>query len=81
MKMYNSSMESTIDNVTVTIPRPLLAGLARVTASLTERMHELLEKNTENIISEAEKKELESLVRLSQLDQIVTLALHSSKNP
>ncbi len=66
---------------TVAIPRSILAGLAGVSASFTERMHELLGKNTEGTISNGEKRELEVLVRVAQLDQIVTLALQLPNEP
>jgi hypothetical protein len=66
---------------TVPIPRSVLAGLAGVSASFTGRMHELLEKNTEGTIGADEKRELEVLVRVAQLDQVVTLALQLPNRP
>ena len=60
---------------TITLPRPLLEGLSGISASFTERMHELLEKNSDGTISANEKRELEVLVRVAKLDQVVTLAL------
>jgi hypothetical protein len=63
------------DTVTVTFPRPVLTGLAGISASITDRLHALLEKNTEGVINATEKQELEGLVRIAQVDQIVTMAL------
>lgn len=39
------------------------------------RMHELLERNTEGSLSETERIELESLVRMAQFAQILAMAL------
>ena len=69
------------DNDTVAIPRPILAGLSGVSASFTERMHELLEKNSEGTIGVSEKRELEVLVRVAKIDQVVTLALQLPSGP
>ena len=68
-------MDTQDDNITITIPRPVLAGLSGISASFTNRMHELLEKNSEGTISAGERRDLELLVRVAQLDQVVTLAL------
>ena len=72
-------MDTTSD--TISLPRPVLEGLSGVSASFTERMHELLEKNSDETISASEKRELEVLVRMAKLDQAVTLALQLPKRP
>jgi hypothetical protein len=74
-------MVSPNDNITLTLPRPILAGLSGVSASFADRMHGLLDKNSDGTISAQEKSELEALVRIAQLDQIVTLALQHSSVP
>jgi len=42
---------------------------------MTDRMHQLLEKNTDGDLRVHEKVELESLVRIAELGQIAALAL------
>lgn len=43
--------------------------------SLTERMHELLERNTDGLLSPTELEELQTLVRISQFGQILAMSL------
>jgi len=74
-------MDTQGDNITITVPRPVLTGLAGVSASFTNRLHELLEKNTEGTIDAGERRELDLLVRVAQVDQVVTLALQLPKEP
>ena len=68
-------MNTTMDLVTIKVPRAFIDGLAEESASSTERMHALLERNTEGTITQAEHWELKFLVRLAKIGQILNLGL------
>lgn len=61
------------DSVVLTIPRALLPDLSRLATELNDRMHELLERNTDGTLSDAERLELEQLVHMAQFAQIVNM--------
>lgn len=61
--------------VTISVPRHLLAQISQLSSGLADRMHELLERNTDGQLSPTEKSELETLVRVAEFGQIVSLAL------
>ena len=63
------------DPVTISIPRNILASIVELSLEMTDRMHQLLEKNTAGDLRPREKVELESLVRIQELAQITALAL------
>ena len=47
--------------------------------ALTERMHELLERNTDGTLSATERAELETLVHMAQFSQMVATAIRASQ--
>jgi hypothetical protein len=59
--------------ITLTIPPHVAAELPRLSAELNERMHELLERNTDGALSTIERRELDSLVRMAGFGQILEL--------
>lgn len=67
-------MAAPSDVLTLTIPRSMVPALPAFAESLNERMHELLEKNTDGTLPESERVELESLVQMAQFAQIVSMA-------
>lgn len=67
-------MSAPADVVTITLPRSLLPELPAFASALDDRMHELLERNTEGTLGDAERAELESLVRMAQFAQILAMA-------
>lgn len=67
-------MGSPADFVTVTLPRSIVPELPTFVSTLNDRMHALLERNTEGTLSESEHAELESLVQMAQFAQILTMA-------
>lgn len=69
------------DPVTLSVPRAVLSGIVSLSAELTDRMHELLERNTNGELNAIEKAELESLVRMAQFGQIVSMALECKGSP
>jgi hypothetical protein len=63
------------DSVTFTLPRSAVPEVIALSRHLLDRMHELLEQNTEGTLSEDRRDELESLVELAQFGQLVSTAL------
>ena len=68
-------MIQTADPVTFSVPRTVLSHIAQLSEELTDRMHALLERNTDGQLSSTEKAELEALVRIAEFGQIVSMAL------
>jgi hypothetical protein len=67
-------MGSPSDVVTITLPRSLMPELPIFANALNDRMHDLLERNTEGTLSESERVELEGLVQMAQFAQILAMA-------
>jgi len=74
-------MASSTDAITITLPRSAVGDVVALSASLTERMHDLLERNTDGALSAVERAELETLVEMAQFGQIVSMALQSAIKP
>jgi hypothetical protein len=68
-------MTQITDPITFSVPRNLLTDIVRLTDDLTDRMHELLEANTDGALTPSERAELETLVRMAEFGQIVSTAL------
>jgi hypothetical protein len=66
-------MGSSADVVTITLPRSIVPELPTFASALNDRMHGLLERNTEGTLSESERVELDSLVQMAQFAQIFTM--------
>lgn len=65
------SVES--DEISVTLPRSVVAEFPALSADLTTRMHALLERNTDGLLNATEREELETLVRMSEVAQILSM--------
>lgn len=74
-------MVKAVDPITVSIPRTVLSDIVELSAELTDRMHELLERNTDGKLGRIEKAELETLVRMAEFGQIVSMALGQQVKP
>lgn len=70
---------SSADAITFTLPRSVLPELPSLAQSLNDRMHELLERNTEGALSEIERAELEALVQMAHVVQIFAMAAQGVK--
>lgn len=64
------------DPITISVPRTILSGIVELSAELRDRMHELLERNTDGALSPVERSELETLVRMAEFGQLVALAMN-----
>ena len=60
--------------ITLTFPRSVMGDFTSISKSLVDRMHELLEQNTDAPLVGLEREELETLVRMAQFSQIVAVA-------
>lgn len=70
-------MSDDSDQVTFTIPRQAWSALAELPPEKTRRMHELLYRNTDDLLKPEEKRELEALVDLFNFGQLIREAIQS----
>ncbi len=71
-------MHGASDDITLTLPRSVVPDVVSLADSLTDRMHALLERNTDGALSSVERAELETLVQMAQFGQILSMALRRS---
>ena len=69
------------DPVTFSVPRAVLSDIVQLSQELNDRMHELLERNTDGQLGPTERSELETLVRMAQFGQIISSALMRQNTP
>jgi hypothetical protein len=74
-------MHQTADPVTVSVPRTLLSGVVELSRELSDRMHELLERNTDGQLGAMEKSELETLVRMAEFGEILSAIFQPPRVP
>jgi hypothetical protein len=74
-------MSQAAESVTVTLPRSAVGDVLALSDALTDRMHELLERNTDGNLTAVERAELETLVKVSQFGQILSMALKAAVQP
>jgi hypothetical protein len=74
-------MSAAAGAVTLTLPKSAIPDMVSLSATLLERMHELLERNTDGVLSAVEREELDTLVQMAQFGQIVSLALKRPTTP
>jgi hypothetical protein len=67
--------------ITFTLPRSAVGDMLALSATLLDRMHELLERNTDGLLSAIEREELDTLVRMAQFGQMMSMALEASQAP
>lgn len=70
-------MPTAADQITLTFPRTAVGDLSEISADLLTCMHELLERNTDGLLSPIERAELETLVRMAQFSQLLASAMES----
>jgi hypothetical protein len=78
---YNKRMIQKSTPITLTIPEHIARELPQVSAEINDRMHELLERNTDGTLSALERRELETLVRMAHFGQILSLLASRSSTP
>lgn len=74
-------MVQATDPITVSVPRSVLTDIVELSDELNDRMHALLERNTDGALNSTAKAELETLVRMSEFGQIVSMALQPTGRP
>jgi hypothetical protein len=66
------------DALTLTIPRAIVGEIPVLSNRLQDRLHELLERNTDGSLNVTERAELETLVQMAQFAQILSMAVHEA---
>jgi hypothetical protein len=74
-------MVQAADPITFSVPRTVLSDIVQLSAQLTDRMHELLERQVEGQLHPTEKAELGTLVHVAEFGQIVSMALRPQGTP
>jgi hypothetical protein len=74
-------MASANESVLLSLPRSAVADVISMSDSLVERMHALLERNTDGELTDIEQEELETLTRMAQFGQVIALALRAQGKP
>ena len=74
-------MHGTNDQITLTLPRSVVPDVVALSATLIDRMHALLERNTDGGLSPVERAELETLVQMAHFGQILSMALRGAASP
>ena len=72
-------MASSTSDVVLTFPRSAMRDVLTLSDALTDRMHHLLERNTDGTLSTTERMELETLVQMAQFGQMVASAIRASQ--
>ncbi len=67
-------MSAPLETVVLTLPRAFLPELPTLARGLNDRMHALLERNTDGALAPIEREELETLVEMAQFAQILAMA-------
>jgi hypothetical protein len=68
------TMSTSAEAIILTIPRAFLPELPALSKGLTDRMHALLERNTDGALTAIEREELETLVQMAQFAQVLAMA-------
>lgn len=63
------------DPITLTLPASVASAFPTMAKRLLDRMHELLERNTDGQLSPIERDELERLVEMAEFAQICAIAV------
>ena len=69
------------DPVTLTVPRSAVPDVRTLSAAMLDRMHHLLERNTDAPLAGVEREELDLLVELAQFGQIVAMGFDAQGLP
>lgn len=65
-------------SITVTLPASVAADIPVMAQRLVDRMHELLERNTDGHLSDAEREEVEALVEMAEFAQLFASAVRKA---
>lgn len=78
---YVRYVHAPADELHLTLPRSAVGDFVDLSAGLLERMHALLERNTDDALSIVEREELDTLVQMAHFGQIVSMALDAKSRP
>ena len=71
-------MRTSTEPITLTLPPEVASELPTLSRQLNDRMHELLERNTNGELCPIERSELETLVYMAHFAQILALAVRTN---
>ena len=74
-------MSSSSETITFTFPAGAVAELPLISGELLDRMHELLERNTDGLLNQIETRELETLAQMTQFLQILEMSAARAAEP
>ncbi len=66
------------DTITLTLPAAIAQDVPAMAQGLLERMHQLLERNTDGTLTDQERGQLEGLVEMAQFAQILATAVQGT---
>jgi hypothetical protein len=67
--------------ITLSFTRDAALELVHLSDEMTDRLHELLERNTDGALTSQEQAELTRLVNMAQFSQLVSTALAAAGTP
>jgi hypothetical protein len=66
------------DPITLILPASVATAIPTMAQRLVDRMHELLERNTDGQLTPTERDELENLVGMAQIAQVFAAAVQKA---
>src|SRR5256885_8515762 len=66
------------DSITLTLPASVAADIPVMAQRLVDRMHELLERNTDAQLTPAEREDAEALVEMAEIAQLLASAVRKA---
>ena len=69
------------DLVTISLPREVWKEISHASPEMIERLHVLLERNTDGRLTSTERAELRVLIRIAEVCQIISQALQTKRVP
>jgi hypothetical protein len=73
--MTQTATAAVEDTVSFTLSRKVAADIVHCSSHLADRLHHLLERNTDGLLNPTEQAELEALADLAQVKQLLAMAL------
>ncbi len=74
-------MTQAADPISFSVPRDVLTDIKQLSPELLDRMHELLERNAGGSLTTTEAAQLQTLVRMAEFSQIISMALEAPNRP
>lgn len=79
LRGQNERMAASPDTLVLTIPRSVASELPALSRSLVDRMHALLERNTDGALGATEREEVATLVEMAQFAELLAAAASGAR--